>query len=252
VIIAGLLAVVALGGSLLSIHLIGQEDSAPQVVRPPVPSPSASSSRASPGTPSARSSSMTSASPRAAGFSPVVCDARSSASAPVAPKDNAARGVNGWALQAGWSYFTDRNGFHLPVPDGWTYRRIGTTYCFRDPHGTRVLSLDIGRPAGTGPIDGCRAEDRRLQRTGRIRDYQLIAIDPVELLHDAADWDFRYRTAAGTLRRSSTRWFASSGRPYALGWATPEAAWASELGKLQMVRGTFYTDGFSSAASTGG
>lgn len=178
----------------------------------------------------------------AGGFSPIVCDARPPSRVPAAPKENAPRGVNGWELQTGWSYFTDGTGFHIPVPDGWTYQRIGTTYCFRDPRTTRVLSLDVGRRPDTDPREGCRAEDHRLQKSGRVRDYTSITISPVALLNEAADWDYRYRTAAGVLRRATTRWFATGGRAYALGWATPESSWAAELGKIQMIRGTFYAD----------
>ncbi len=238
-IVAGLLAAILLGGSLLSAHLIGREDSAPQV-KPPTPAVPVHSSppRASP----SRASPSVSAPPLAAGFSPVVCDVRPPDRIPVAPKEGATRDVNGWELQTGWSYFTDGSGFHIPVPDGWTYQRIGTTYCFRDPRGSRVLSLDLGRSAATDPLAGCRAEDRRLQESGQVRDYTPIAISPVTLLHEAADWDYRYRTAAGVLRRVTTRWLATGDRAYALGWATPEAAWATELGKIQMVRATFYTD----------
>jgi eukaryotic-like serine/threonine-protein kinase len=241
-VIAGLLATVLVVGGLLGARLIARENSAPQVVKSPAPSLSVSSSlsRASPSR--ASPSPSVPASPLTAGFSPVVCDVRPPSRVPVAPKKDAARGVNGWELQTGWSYFTDGTGFHLPVPDGWSYQRIGTTYCFRDPRGARVLSLDVARPAGTDPQEGCRAEERRLRRSGRVRGYTSITISPVDLLHAAADWDYRYRTAAGVLRRATTRWFVAGARAYALGWATPERAWAGELGKIEMVRATFYTD----------
>ncbi|WIM95365.1 protein kinase [Actinoplanes oblitus] len=230
-VIAGLLLVAMVGGTLLGVHLIRLSDSAPGVVHVPAVSPS--TSRASPVTPAA---------PRPGGFSPIVCDAPPPAGVPVAPKDGAARGVNGWTLQAGWSYFTDGTGFHLPVPDGWTYQRLGSTYCFRDPRTARVLSLDVGREPRTDPLKGCRAEDRRLRLSGRVRDYALIAIGPVTLLHKAADWEYRYRGDTGILRRATTRWFTAGGRPYALGWSTPDAVWAAEFSKVQMVRSTFYAD----------
>lgn len=235
-IIAGLVLIVVLGGSLLGVHLIGRDDSAPRMVQTPAASPS----QASPVTP---------LSPRTAGFSPIVCDVPPPDDVPVAPRDRAARGVNGWALQAGWSYFTDGSGFHIPVPDGWTYQRIGATYCFREPGGPRVLSLDVGRQARTDPLRGCRAEERRLRQTGRVRDYALIAIAPVTLLHKAADWEYRYRGDTGILRRATTRWFSAGGRAYALGWSTTEATWAAEFSKIQMIRSTFYTDGPTASAT---
>ncbi|BCJ42352.1 hypothetical protein GCM10010168_90770 [Actinoplanes ianthinogenes] len=235
--IAVLLLAAVLGGTLLGVHLVRRSASVPEVVRPPAVAPS--SSRASPVMPAVS---------RPGGFSPIVCDAPPPAGVPVAPQKGAARGVNGWTLQAGWSYFTDGTGFHLPVPDGWTYQRMGSTYCFRDPRTARVLSLDVGRTTRTDPVKGCRAEDRRLRLSGRVRDYALIAITPVTLLHKAADWDYRYRGEAGVLRRATTRWFAAGGHAYALGWSTPDVDWATEFSRIQMVRGTFYAD--TAAGST--
>ncbi|WP_231956783.1 MULTISPECIES: serine/threonine-protein kinase [unclassified Actinoplanes] len=286
-VLAGLLAVALISGSLLSVHLMQRDDSAPQMVHSPMPAPSGmSSSGMSPSdmspsdmspsgmsssgmpasgmSPSSRASAPEagasqprasptgSVSPVTAGFSPIVCDAPAPHHAPVAPQAGAGRGVDGWRLQAGWSYFTDGTGFHLPVPDGWTYQRIGSTYCFREPRGGRVLSLDVGRPAATAPLQGCRAEDRRLRASRQVRDYRAMSLAPVVLLHAAVDWEFRYRTSGGVLRRARTRWLSMGGRAYALGWATPEAAWAAELGKLEMVWSTFYTDGGTPASASRG
>ncbi|MEU4561762.1 protein kinase [Actinoplanes sp. NPDC023936] len=179
--------------------------------------------------------------PRPGGFSPIACDASPPTGLPATPQKGAARGVNGWTLQAGWSYFTDGSGFHLAVPDGWTYQRIGTLYCFRDPGSTRSMSLDTGRDPAASPVKACRAEDRRLRREGRIPGYASIGVAAVPLLHRAADWDVRYRDG-GTLRRASTRWLTIGDDAYAIGWATPDTDWAGHVDELRMVRTTFYTD----------
>lgn len=177
---------------------------------------------------------------RLGGFSPITCDAAPPPGLPVTPKKDAARGVNGWTLLSGWSYFTDGSGFHLAVPDGWTYQRIGTTYCFRNPENSSVMSLDLGRDPDDDPVKACQAEDRRLREEGRIPGYALVAVAVVPLLHKAADWDVRYQGAGGELRRATTRWVAIDGKAYALGWATPDSAWTGASSRLQMVRSTFY------------
>ena len=44
------------------------------------------------------------------------------------------------------------------------------------------------------------------------------------------------------LLHAQTRWFASERRGYALSWATREIDWTGDLGKMNMVLSTFYTD----------
>ncbi|GIF34266.1 hypothetical protein Aut01nite_72520 [Actinoplanes utahensis] len=175
-------------------------------------------------------------------FSPALCDSPPPAGLPVTPRKGAARGVNGWMLQAGWSYFTDGSGFHIAVPDGWSYQRTGDTYCFRSPRNTRVMSLDVGRDPAADPLAAIQAEARRLADARSLPGYALSGVAPVPLLHKAADWEYRYRSAAGAARRCGIRWFVIDGRGYALGWSTPEKTWSADLVKIQLIRGTFYTD----------
>jgi hypothetical protein len=178
----------------------------------------------------------------AVGFSPALCDGPAPSAAPRLPQKSAARGVNGWALIPGWSYFADGSGFHIPVPDGWTYQRIGTMYCFRDTLGDRVLSLDTARNPAGDPVKACKTEAARLVKAGALPGYQQISIETRPLLNKAADWEYRYRDPAGTLLHVQTRWFASNGHAYALSWATREIDWSADLSKISMVLSTFYTD----------
>lgn len=145
------------------------------------------------------------------------------------------------SLQSGWSYFNDGSGFHIAVPDGWTYQRIGGTYCFRSPRTARVMSLDTGWDPAADPLAASRAEERRVARSGNPRGYSLIGIGPVPLLNKATDWEFRYRSRAGAPRQAGVRWFVTNGRAYTLGWSTPAKNWKPDLVKLQMIRVTFYT-----------
>ncbi|WP_407651396.1 serine/threonine-protein kinase [Actinoplanes sandaracinus] len=192
--------------------------------------------------PSTAPSSATSPGVESSGFAPALCESPPRAGLPVTPLKGAPRGVNGWKLQPGWSYFDDGAGFHIAVPDGWTHQRVGGTYCFRSPGNARVMSLHTGRDPAVDPLTASRAEEQRLATSGDLPGYALIGIASVPLLHKAADWEYRYHARGGAARRAGIRWFVIDGRAYALGWSTPEKTWNSDLGKIQMIRSTFYSN----------
>ncbi|GIF18460.1 serine/threonine protein kinase [Actinoplanes tereljensis] len=176
-----------------------------------------------------------------AGFSPALCSSGPSASAVVMPQQNATRGVSGWDLLPGWSYFADGTGFHLPVPDDWTFQKFGSLYCFREPGGRRVLSIDTGRNASADPVTACQNEASRLVRAGALPGYSEISIEAKPLLAKAADWEYRFDDG-GVKLHARTRWFASNGKGYALSWATQEIDWTADLAKINMVVSLFYAD----------
>lgn len=198
---------------------------------------------AAPASPSSPPSPAPSRPPAVGGFSPVACNGPVPSDAPSTPQLNASRGVNGWALYAGWSYFTDGTGFHMPVPDRWTYQKVGTTYCFRDPVGARLMSLDVGRRPAADPVQACRTEAARLVSAGALPGYRLIQLEPRPLLNKAADWEYTYTPAGGPLLHVQTRWFVTNGKAYALSWQTRDVDWSGDFAKISMVLSTFYSDG---------
>ncbi len=224
-VIAGLAAVAVLGvGGVVASYLVQRDDGGKTASAAPSVAPSSSPAMVS------------------VGFSPAVCGGSVPAKAPRVPQKNAARSVSGFALPGGWSYFTDGTGIHMPVPDGWTWQRIGTTYCFRDPAGDRVLSLDTGRNPAGDPVQACLNEEARLKAEGTLPGYQKIRIAPKPLLNKAADWEYRYEDSFGVQLHARTRWFANSGKAYAISWATRELDWPGDRAKIDMVLSTFYAD----------
>jgi hypothetical protein len=181
--------------------------------------------------------------PAVGGFSPAACDRATSSDAPETPQRNAARGVIGFALYPGWSYFTDGTGFHMPVPDHWTYQKVGTTYCFRDPDGGRLMTLDVGRKPSADPLLACRKEAARLVSAGALPAYHLVLLEPRPLLNKAADWEYQYTAPDKTLLHVQTRWFATNGKAYAISWQTRDVDWSGDFAKISMVLSTFYADG---------
>jgi tRNA A-37 threonylcarbamoyl transferase component Bud32 len=185
-------------------------------------------------------SSSSAAIPAAANFSPSVCGTPAPAGLPSTPQPGAARSVNGWALYADYSYFTGPSGFHLAVPDGWTYQAIGTTLCFRDPTGTRYLSIDPARNPAGDPLKACRAEAKKLVDAAALPAYKLVGLSKVPLQTKAADWEFTYQGPEGLAMHAMTRWFSLDGQAFALGWATREFDWQINLSIYAMMKSTFY------------
>jgi tRNA A-37 threonylcarbamoyl transferase component Bud32 len=178
----------------------------------------------------------------AGGFSPSVCGDPPGADLPRTPQPGAARSVNGWQLLDGYSYFNAPPVFHIAVPDGWTYEKIGTTFCFRDPGGVRFLSVDPDRNPAGDPVKACQNEAKRLIAEGELPGYKQVGIERVPLLSKAADWEYTYQGKDGLRMHAMTRWFISDGRAYALGWATREFDWQVNLSTYSMLKSTFYVN----------
>jgi tRNA A-37 threonylcarbamoyl transferase component Bud32 len=177
----------------------------------------------------------------AAGFSPSVCGRPTGQNVVRTPLPGALRTGpdNGLALVAGWSYHRDETGFVVAVPDGWTYERIGTTVCFADPRGVRVLSIDTARKPTADPVVACRREAQRLVGTGALPGYEELGIARVPYLTKAADWQFRFDDAQGDRMRAATRWFTAGGKAFALGWVTAEFDWQVNRSNLDMILSSF-------------
>ena len=143
--------------------------------------------------PSARASGEAAGGP--GGFSPVVCQQKPAPNLPRTPQPGASREnpKDGYELLRGYSIYTDPSaGFRLAVPDGWTYERIDTTVCFRDPSNIRMMSLDYGRNPDGDPEKACRKEADRLVAAGALPGYEEIGIVPLPLSIKAADWEYTY------------------------------------------------------------
>ncbi|MFI7544585.1 protein kinase [Actinoplanes sp. NPDC049599] len=178
----------------------------------------------------------------AGGFSPVNCASPAPSGLPRTPVAGAEKLRRGMALYPGWSYFSDA-GYHLGVPDGWSYQTIGTTVCFREPGGRRILSIDPDRSPQGDPVRACRKEVERLRATGELKNYTELRIDPAPGLARAADWEYTYDGRDGERMHAMTRWRAADdGRAYAIGFMTLDVDWPGNFEKWAMIQSTFFTD----------
>jgi serine/threonine protein kinase len=235
VIVAALTAMAILGaGGIVAAYLVGRDDPATRVALP------AGTSAAAPA-PSAAASAAAGSSP--GGFTPAACNGPVPSQAPRTPQKGASREVAGYSIYPGWSYFTDGTGFHLPVPDRWSYQKFGTTYCFHDPSGERMMILDVGRRPTADPVAACRQEAKRVAATHVLPGYKLVTLESRPLLDKAADWEYTYRAPDGTPMYVQTQWQATKGKAFAIAWATPQAEWPSDFAKFSMALSSFYVEG---------
>jgi hypothetical protein len=176
------------------------------------------------------------------GFSPVNCASPAPSGLPRTPVAGAVKLRDGMALYPGWSYFSD-GGFNIGVPDGWTYQTIGTTICFREPGGRRILSIDPDRSPQGDPVQACRKEVTRLRAGGDLKNYTELGIEPAPGLARAADWEYTYDGRDGERMHAMTRWRAANdGKAYAIGFMTLDVDWPGNFEKWAMIQSTFFTD----------
>ena len=233
VVAAALTAVAILGaGGIVAGYLVQRDDPTTPVGLPVVSSVAAPASSAT--APRV---------PAVSGFTPAACSGPVPSKAPRTPQKNAARGMAGLSLYAGWSYFTDGSGFHMPVPDRWTYQKFGTTYCFHDPDGGRTMILDVGRKPTADPVTACKVEAKRVVASGVLTGYKLVTIEPLLLLDKAADWEYTYSAPDGTPMYVQTRWQATKGKAFARAWATRQDDWPGDFAKFSMALSSFYVTG---------
>jgi hypothetical protein len=172
-------------------------------------------------------------------FSAAACAGAAPANAPRTPQPGAKTTVDGFALLPSWHFYTDPTGYQVGVPDTWTYQKVGTTMCFRDPLGGRFLSVDPDRDPKGNPIEACRAEAARMVEEGALPQYTQISLQSVAPTIKAADWEYTYADPSGTRMHAVTRWFVSEGKAYALTWATRDFDWPANQSLRNMILGSF-------------
>ncbi|MFK3982826.1 protein kinase [Micromonospora sp. NPDC050397] len=145
----------------------------------------------------------------------------------------------------GWHYYRDDPDFSVPVPDGWQSLRDGDRIEFREPDGMRVLGVDEPRSVKPDLVAQLRARERA--ERDRYPDYRQVRIRTVAYHVRAAEWEWTYTAAGGERMHAISRTFVShNGRPYAIGWTTPDGEWSTNQGSLSLV-----LDGFQGTPPPG-
>ncbi|WP_408632011.1 protein kinase domain-containing protein [Micromonospora siamensis] len=148
------------------------------------------------------------------------------------------------ALFPGWTWYRDPAGWRIATPTRWLRWTESGVTCFREPNGSRLLSVAPVEPPAD-PVAYWRAEERRLRGAGALHDYRKVEISALEIYgRNAAIWECVWRNAAG-VRVQSARLLAqpAKGRAYAVAWLTTEFDWQVNGQYFPMIRQSFDDDG---------
>jgi tRNA A-37 threonylcarbamoyl transferase component Bud32 len=148
---------------------------------------------------------------------------------------------HGYALVDGWVWYDDPSGFSVAVPEGWSYARNGSTVCFTEGAGGRLLAVGELPPGRDDLVEHWTDTERTLTTAGRLPGYDRITLAERNYHAAAADWEFTY-DAGDTRRHAIARGFrVADGQAYALYWITPEFDWQVNRDYFDLVVASFST-----------
>ncbi|GIF05665.1 serine/threonine-protein kinase [Actinoplanes siamensis] len=127
-------------------------------------------------------------------------------------------------LPAGWIDYSDKTGFRVYVPDGWTTSKEGSMRYWRDGKG-HVLGIDQTDQPRSNPVADWRSQRDARLRGGDFPDYREIKLESVDYFVKAADWEFTYRRN-GTQHINNRGVVTSAHQAYGFWFQTPESDWS--------------------------
>ncbi|WP_407942593.1 serine/threonine-protein kinase [Micromonospora globbae] len=171
----------------------------------------------------------------AAAFACVAAPPAAASPVPSVPPPPGAR----FRLVPGWTWYTDPTGFQIAAPIAWLHWTEDAVTCFREPGGTRVLSVEAS-VARADPVAWWRAEERRLTGDGALPGYRRVDISPMDIFDGGAVWECAWLNPAGE-RVHTARLLAntSAGRAYTVSWLTKEFDWQVNATYFPMIRQSF-------------
>lgn len=171
----------------------------------------------------------------AAAFACVAAPPAAASPVPSVPPPPGAR----FRLVPGWTWYTDPTGFQIAAPIAWLHWTEDAVTCFREPGGTRVLSVEVS-VARADPVAWWRSEERRLTGDGALPGYRRVDISPMDIFDGGAVWECAWLNPAGE-RVHTARLLAntSAGRAYTVSWLTKEFDWQVNATYFPMIRQSF-------------
>ncbi len=138
----------------------------------------------------------------------------------------------------GFRIWRDPSGFSVAVLAGWTRSTKSSSVYFREPNGRSYLQIDqTTHPKADALRDWQNQESSAAQRFAH---YHRIRLQKVEYRGwNAADWEFTWRPAGGTLHVLSRNIRVNSSRAYALYWSVPASSWQERQHDLSTIEDTF-------------
>ncbi|MCW2137593.1 Serine/threonine protein kinase [Actinoplanes cyaneus] len=201
--------VVLLAG--LAVFLTTRQSSTPTAVEGPAPT---QATAAAPAT-----SAVTSAAPSTPSAAP-------SPSASVSASATSGRPP----LPAGFVDYTDKTGFSVYVPVGWTTSKEGSMRYWRDGKG-HVLGIDQTDEPRSNPVADWRSQRDARLNGGDFPSYKEKKLASVDYFVKAADWEFTYNKN-GTQHINNRGVVTSAHQAYGFWFQTPDSDWAEYRKKV--------------------
>jgi hypothetical protein len=146
----------------------------------------------------------------------------------------------GFVLPAGFHWYTDRTGFKVALPDGWTRYYKGTMVYFKSSSG-QLIGFDQTDHPKTDPVADWRHQRDVRVAAGDFPDYQEVGIYPVDFFYKSADWEFRYTSSSGGRQHVINRGTITQPgkRAYGFWWSTPDSTWSQSRHYFDTMMASF-------------
>ncbi|WP_091201124.1 serine/threonine-protein kinase [Micromonospora narathiwatensis] len=158
------------------------------------------------------------------------------------PTPSATPSASADALPTGWHYYTGRNGFQVPIPDGWrasTERSDQVT--LYDPNSPRRLFMQWTNTPGTDAYADWKSKEKDRKRF--VKDYKYLDIRPCDPYYrTCADWDWLETRDGVRIHTRNRGVVTASNRGYALRWEVPVTDWDANLANFDIITKGFKPD----------
>ncbi|MEH0936638.1 hypothetical protein V6U80_15880, partial [Micromonospora sp. CPCC 205543] len=143
------------------------------------------------------------------------------------------------ALVTGWTWYEDPTGFRIAAPARWLRFTDGPVTCFREPDGSRVLSVTSGA-APADPVAYWESEERRLTGAGKLAGYRRVDISALDMFRGGALWECAWTNGAGDLVHTARLIVTVTPTlAYTVSWLTEEFDWQVNATYFLMIRQSF-------------
>jgi eukaryotic-like serine/threonine-protein kinase len=142
-----------------------------------------------------------------------------------------------FALPDGWTWHQDRSGYKLGVPYRLTETDTDTGTCFRDPDGSRFLSVGQWKQPDNDMVALLNRRDSKAATD--LPGYRKIGINKKDYYDGGAEWEFTYTGNGATMHAYVLAFVTPGQRGYAIGWCTFESDWQTNVSDYTRVVGAF-------------
>ncbi|WP_232344189.1 serine/threonine-protein kinase [Actinoplanes awajinensis] len=146
------------------------------------------------------------------------------------------------ALLSGWQNWTDKTGFSVYVPSGWSTYTKGSMRYWKDGKG-HLLGIDQTDKPRSNPVADWKSQRDARRADGDFPGYDEIKIKSVDYFQKAADWEWTYNGDGGRQHVNNRGVVTSAHQAYGFWFQTPDADWSTyRTDVLEVVFKSFVPD----------